>query len=61
MSAAKPMDPNRRALSYFRNTGGWWTPRQERRRKHKLGHLAALERRDGHVELAAPKLSGRRA
>lgn len=55
MSAAKPMDPNQRVLRYLRNTDRWDTPRQTRRRKHKLGHLAALERRVGvgNVELAS--------
>jgi hypothetical protein len=44
---AIPMSPNRRIIGYFKNTGNMETPRQLRRRKHKLGHLATLERRNG--------------
>jgi hypothetical protein len=43
--SAKPMSPNRRIFGYFGNTGRADTPAQRRRRLHKLGHLAALERR----------------
>ena len=47
MSNAKPMDPNMRALGYVGATGTCDRPRQRRRRRHKLGRLAALERRTG--------------
>lgn len=47
MSTAKPLDPNSRAFGYM--NGKWETPRQRRRIKHKLGHLAALERRYGYT------------
>jgi hypothetical protein len=50
MSTAKPMSPNRRAFGYLKATDRMDTPRQRRRRKQKLGRLAALELRDGHVE-----------
>ncbi len=46
MSNAKPMDLNRRIIGYLKDSDRSDTPRQRRRRKHKLGHLAALERRD---------------
>ena len=50
MSQSKPFDPNHRVLSYYKNTGTWDKPVQRRRRKHKLGRLAAIEKRDGRVE-----------
>jgi hypothetical protein len=55
MSDAKPMEPNDRFIGYM-NTK-WETPAQRRRRKHKLGHLAALERRYGYTAgLTKPRL-----
>lgn len=42
--SAKPMDPNRRIFGYLASTGRCDTPAQRRRRLHKLGRLAALER-----------------
>ena len=39
------MDPDKRVLRYAGGPGRFDTPRQRRRRKHKLGHLAALERK----------------
>ncbi len=44
LEPAKPMDPNRRIFSYLRDSGRADSPRQRRRRLHKLGRLAALER-----------------
>jgi hypothetical protein len=37
------MSPNHRTFGYL-NGAGFDTPAQQRRRKHKWGHLAALER-----------------
>lgn len=47
MSQTKPLDGNQRAANYLRQTGRLDTPAQRRRKKHKYGHLAALERRHG--------------
>lgn len=44
------MQPNTRAMNYFVQTDKVWpSPAQRRRRKHKLGHLAALERKHGYT------------
>jgi hypothetical protein len=55
MSRALPMDPNQRIMNYVRSPGPVLTPRQNRRRMHKLGHLAALERRLGHSPALSKK------
>jgi hypothetical protein len=47
MSDALPFDGNQRALSYMRGSNRFDTSAQVRRRKHKLGHLAAYERAHG--------------
>jgi hypothetical protein len=47
VSTTKPLDGNQRALNYLGQTERLDTPAQRRRKKHKYGHLAALERRLG--------------
>ena len=47
LEPSPPMEPNQRVLGYVRGAGRSDTPAQLRRRKAKLGRLAALERRDG--------------
>lgn len=53
MSRAKPMNGNQRAIAYLEQSS--WTrgdtPRQRRRKKHKYGHLAALEARLGRSDI----------
>lgn len=54
MSTARPLDPAQRYLHYLSGPQLEETPRQRRRRKHKAGHLMALNRRGARAEVKAP-------
>jgi hypothetical protein len=53
LSTAKPLNGNQRAINYL-DQSDWKrgdTPAQRRRKKHKYGHLAALERKLGRSDI----------